>query len=180
MKKILFVLAVMLTMTLTVNAQFYAGGSFQLHADKANYEFAVSPEIGYTFQSNTAVGCVFDFSYDKGLQRTLGFGVNPYFEYGFLTIGDKFIFYVHTYLHYNFVSADFLTSESKFDHNYGISLNPGVSWGVTDHWSASFDVGGVKYMWNQPAGKAFKDGTGDFNLGFETNIPFAVALYYNF
>lgn len=45
MKKILFVLAVMLVMTLTANAQFYAGGSFQLHADKANYEFAVSPEI---------------------------------------------------------------------------------------------------------------------------------------
>ena len=175
MKKILFVLTIMFTMALTANAQFYAGGSLGLHANKANYEFAFSPEIGYTFQNNTGVGCVFDFSYDKATKAT-GFGVNPYFEYDFLTIGDKFTFYLHTYLHYAMTTApDMLT-----DHSYGVSVHPGVIWGVTDHWSAAFYVGGVEYMWTQPGGVAFKDGYGDFNLGLSASVPCGVALYYGF
>lgn len=182
MKKILFLLTVIFTMALTANAQFYAGASLGMHANKAEFNLAVSPEVGYTFQNNTGVGCVFDFSFDKDKTFNadgFGFGVNPYFEYDFCTI-DKFTFYVHTYLHYNFASAEFPTPESKFDHNYGVSLHPGVIWGVTDHWSAAFYLGGVEYMWNQPAGVAFKDGTGDFNLGLSTSVPFAVALYYAF
>lgn len=193
MKKILFVLTIMFTMALSANAQFYAGGSLGLHANKTGHELAISPEIGYTFQGNTGVGCLFDFAFDKGETKSFGFGVNPYFEYRFLEV-DKFTFYVHTYLHYNNFGQDitkvFKSSEDpefyyaaiqhKAGYNYGVSLCPGVIWGVTDHWSAAFYVGGVEYMWNQPTGTVFKDGTGDFNLGFATNMPFAVALYYSF
>lgn len=193
MKKILFVLTIMFTMALSANAQFYAGGSLGLHADKSDFSLAISPEVGYTFQNNTGVGCLFDFAFDKGETKSFGFGVNPYFEYDFLSI-DKFTFYVHTYLHYNNFGQDITQSleslcypefyydviQHKPGHNYGVSLHPGVIWGVTDHWSAAFYVGGVEYMWNQPVGTAFKDGTGDFNLGFETSMPFAVALYYGF
>ena len=175
MKKILFSLVIMLTMVLSANAQVYVGGSLGLHANKTELTLGFAPEVGYTFQNNTGVGCVFDLSYDKTTNVT-GFGVNPYFEYDFLTIDDKFTFYVHTYLHYNTAWQ----AGNTVEHNYGVSLHPGVIWGVTEHWSAAFYVGGVEYMWNQPVGTAFKDGTGDFNLGFETSMPFAVALYYSF
>lgn len=175
MKKILISLAFLFTMVLTANAQFYAGGSLGLHANKGNCEFTISPEVGYTFQNNTGVGCVFDFAYDKATKVT-GFGVNPYFEYDFCTISDKFTFYTHTYLHYAMASApDMLT-----DYTYGVSLHPGVIWSVTDHWSAAFYLGGIEYMWNQPGGTEFKDGYGDFNLGLSTSVPFAIALYYGF
>ena len=181
MKKILFVLTIMFTMALSANAQFYAGGSLGLHANKAGHELAISPEIGYTFQGNTGVGCVFDFAYDKDKTfdlNTVGFGVNPYFEYRFLEV-DKFTFYVHTYLHFNSIMTynDFA---STTEQNYGVSLHPGVIWGVTDHWSAAFYLGGIEYMWYQPAGVEFKNGSGDFNLGLATSVPFAVALYYSF
>lgn len=175
MKKILISLAFLFTMVLTANAQFYAGGSLGLHANKGNCEFAISPEVGYTFQNNTGVGCVFDFAYDKAT-KTTGFGVNPYFEYDFCTIGDKFTFYTHTYLHYAMASAPGMLT----DHTYGVSLHPGVIWSVTDHWSAAFYLGGIEYMWNQPGGTEFKDGYGDFNLGLSTSVPFAIALYYGF
>lgn len=174
MKKIFLALTLLFTMALTANAQFYAGGSLGLHANKATCELAVSPEVGYTFQNNTGVGCVFDFGYDKA-DKVTSFGVNPYFEYDFMTI-DKFTLYVHTYLHYNTAWQ----SGNALEHNYGVSLHPGVIWGVTEHWSAAFYVGGIEYMWNQPAGVEFKNGTGDFNLGLSTSVPFAVALYYGF
>ena len=80
MKKILFSLVIMLTMVLSANAQVYVGGSLGLHANKTELTLGFAPEVGYTFQNNTGVGCVFDLSYDKTTNVT-GFGVNPYFEY---------------------------------------------------------------------------------------------------
>lgn len=177
MKKLLSVLAIVFALSLTANAQVYMGGSIGLHAQKNACEFALSPEVGYTFQGNTGVGCLFDFNINQ--DKDFGFGVNPYFEYRFLEI-DKFTLYLHTYLHYNVSTAEWPINESKFDHNYGVSLHPGVIWGVTDHWSVAFYLGGVEYMWNQPAGVEFKNGTGDFNFGLATSVPFALALYYGF
>ncbi len=183
MKKILFVLTIMFTMALSANAQFYAGGSLGLHADKNDFSLAISPEVGYTFQGNTGVGCLFDFTFKQDKASNfdkVGFGVNPYFEYRFLEI-DKFTFYLHTYLHYNATMTDVPPTPSQnFDHSYGVSLHPGVIWGVTDHWSAAFYLGGIEYMWYQPAGVEFKNGSGDFNLGLSTSVPFAIALYYGF
>ena len=177
MKKILFSLVIMLTMVLSANAQVYVGGSLNMHANKNAYNLAVSPEVGYSFQGNTGVGCVFDFAYEK--DGDFGFGVNPYFEYRFMEI-DKFTLYLHTYLHYNNMGTYDDLNAFIPGNNYGVSVHPGVIWNATDHWSAAFYVGGIEYMWNQPKGTAFKDGTGDFNLGFETSMPFAVALYYSF
>ena len=182
MKKILISLAFLFTMVLTANAQFYAGGAIGMHANKADFSLSVSPEVGYTFQGNTGVGCLFDFTFDQDKvfdNDVFGFGVNPYFEYRFLEIG-KFTFYTHTYLHYSATMTNLPIDGHKFDHTYGVSLHPGVIWGVTDRWSAAFYLGGVEYMWNQPAGTEFKNGTGDFNLGLSTSVPFAIALYYGF
>lgn len=179
MKKILFTLAALFIMAFSANAQVYVGGSLGLHNDKQNFNLAFSPEVGYTFQNNTGVGCLFDFTFDKDDTKTFGFGVNPYFEYDFLSI-DKFTFYIHAYLHYAFSSAAFPTPDSRFDHKYGVSLHPGVIWNVADHWNAAFYFGGIEYMWNQSAGTAFKDGAGDFNLGLATSVPFSIALYYAF
>ena len=172
MKKILFVLTIMFTMALSANAQFYVGGGLGLHNSKDDFSLAVSPEIGYTFQNNTGVGCIFDFGYANDV---IGFGVNPYFEYDFLAV-DKFTFYLHTYLRYN----TSWYSGKTLEHNYGVALNPGVIWSITDHWSAAFYFGGIEYMWNQPAGTPFKNGSGDFNLGLSASVPAGVVLYYGF
>lgn len=175
MKKVLFSLVIMLTMVLSANAQVYVGGSLGMHADKNAYNFAVSPEVGYSFQGNTGVGCVFDFAYEK--DGDFGFGVNPYFEYRFIEI-DKFTLYLHTYLHYNNMGTD-INDLHIAGNNYGVSLHPGVIWNATDRWSAAFYVGGVEYMWNQPNNKTYS-GTGDFKLGLSASVPFAIALYYGF
>lgn len=181
MKKILFTLAALFIMALSANAQVYVGGSLGLHNDKQDFNLAFSPEIGYTFQGNTGVGCLFEFVFDDnndtGLNTT-GFGVNPYFEYRFLEI-DKFTFYVHTYLHYARAKV-YNNYVSGAASSYGVSLHPGVIWGVTDHWSVAFYFGGVEYLWTKPDGVEFKDGSGDFNLGLATGVPASLALYYAF
>lgn len=172
MKKLLSLLAIVFALSLTANAQFYTGASLGMHAAKDAYNFQISPEVGYSFQGNTGVGCVFDFAYEK--DSDFGFGVNPYFEYRFMEI-DKFTLYLHTYLHYNNMGSEFGPG-----NNYGVSMHPGVIWGVTDHWSVAFYLGGIEYMYNQPKGMTFKDGAGEFNLGLATFTPAGLALYYGF
>lgn len=182
MKKIILSLVIMFTLALTANAQFYAGASVGAHAQKGEYSLAFSPEVGYSFQGNTGAGCLFDFGFAKDNTFDIGeftFGVNPYFEYRLLEI-DKFTFYLHTYLHYNMTTLTGAPVDVNPEQNYGVSLHPGVIWGVTDHWSVAFYLGGLEYMYNQPSGVAFKDGTGEFNLGLATYMPAGLALYYGF
>ena len=168
MKKILLSL-VLIVAAFTSHAQVWLGGSVNARLSKDIKAFSIAPDVGYCFPNTPfSVACAIEYegSFLKGECYSHTLTVSPYFRYDICDIGERFSLF--TDLIFDIDALEF----SFFD----VMFCPGVSFDLTEHWSAEFSIGLLGYEWEKiPDNKP----TNSFVLGFETAAP-AFGIYYNF
>ena len=169
MKKLLFTIAFAFVCTLTAHAQWYIGGSVSAVANKESQTFYVRPDVGYCFpETPFSIACALEyggvFSKDSGYSHFLM--ITPYCRYNICDIGERFSFFVDLFSDIDILELGY----------FDVGLSPGVSFDLSEHWSAEFSVGLLGYEWTKdPDDKPIHS----FELGFEAAAP-SFGLYYSF
>jgi len=169
MKKILLLLAFVITASLSSQAQVWIGGSVNGSFNKEAKSFTIAPDVGYAIPNTPfSVACALDYqvSYlgEEGYSHELT--LSPYFRYDICDISERFSLFVD-------LVADI--DALKFS-NFDIGLAPGVSFNITEHWSAEFSYGFVGYQ-----RELGEDDTVEhsFTLDFKAATA-EFGIYYNF
>ena len=171
MKKLFLVLALAFAGIFTANAQVWVGGGLGASVQKNYTHFSIAPEIGYAInnQWQVALGAGYGFTQTKTdvLGETVTHNTNtlalqPYVRYVATTVGKFSLFFD--------LCGDFGLLDDARD--YAVTLQPGIAWMATDHWTAAFRFGKVGYDHNFY-------GTDGFLLNCDLAAP-QIRLYYNF
>ena len=171
MKKLFLVLALAFAGIFTANAQVWVGGGLGASIQKNHTSLSIAPEIGYAIndQWQVALGAGYGFNQTKVdvLGETITTNTNtlalqPYVRYVATTIGKFSLFFD--------LCGDFGLLDDARD--YAVTLQPGIAWMATDHWTAAFRFGKVGYDHNFY-------GTDGFLLNCDLAAP-QIRLYYNF
>ena len=168
MKKLIFTI-ILAFAGIFAHAQVWIGGSLNANINKESKEFSIAPDVGYCIPNTPfSIACAVEyggeFSKDEGYAHTLT--VSPYFRYDVCGIGERFSLFVD-------LASDI--DALKFSY-FDIGLAPGISFNLTEHWSAEFSFGFLGYEREKDAeGKIDQD----FVLNFETAAP-SFGVYYNF
>lgn len=169
MKKTILTIVFALVGIFTTQAQWYIGGSVGAFANKESQSFSISPDVGYSFTDvPISVACAIEYegNFLKGEGSAHDLIVTPYFRYNICDIGERFSFFMDL-----FSGIDML----RFNI-FNVGLSPGVSFDVTEHWSAEFSIGFLGYEWERiPDDKPLQS----FEFGFEAAAP-SFGLYYSF
>lgn len=169
MKRLILVIVFALGGILTAQAQWFLGGSVNANLNKDLKTFTIAPDAGYYFDDTPfSVGCAVEYSgshsNDEGYTHSLT--LSPYFRYDIFDISERFSFFTD-------LVADIDVLELGW---FDIGLSPGVSFDLTEHWSAEFSAGFLGYEWERvPNEKPIHN----FVLSFETVAP-SFRIYYNF
>ena len=171
MKKLFLVLALAFAGILTANAQVWVGGGLGASIQKNHTSLSIAPEVGYAIndQWQVALGAGYGFNQTKVdvLGETITTNTNtlalqPYVRYVATTVGKFSLFFD--------LCGDFGLLDDARD--YAVTLQPGIAWMATDHWTAAFRFGKVGYDHNFY-------GTDGFLLNCDLAAP-QIRLYYNF
>jgi opacity protein-like surface antigen len=171
MKKLFLVLALAFAGIFTANAQVWVGGGLGASIQKNHTSLSIAPEIGYAIndQWQVALGAGYGFNQTKVdvLGETITTNTNtlalqPYVRYVATTIGKFSLFFD--------LCGDFGLLDDARD--YAVTLQPGIAWMATDHWTAAFRFGKVGYDHNFY-------GTDGFLMNCDLAAP-QIRLYYNF
>ena len=169
MKRLLLTIVFAFIGIYTVHAQWYIGASVSAAINKETQTFSLAPDVGYSFTNAPfAIACAFEYGgkFSKGESYTHSLTVTPYFQYSICDIGKRFSLFVDL-----FSDIDVLELKS-----FNIGLSPGITFNLTEHWTAEFSVGLLGYEWEKvPDDKP----SHKFMLGFETSAP-TFRIYYNF
>lgn len=169
MKKIVLTLVVVLACVFSMQAQVWIGGSVNARFGKENKTFTIAPDVGYSFPDIPfSIGCALEyggtFSDVEPFAHSLT--VSPYFRYNLCDINERFSLFLD-------LCTDFdVLKFASFD----VGLAPGVSFDLTDHWSAEFSLGLLEYKWERVPDDKPKH---SFELNFKAAAP-SFSLYYNF
>lgn len=168
MKKILLSLILFIA-AFTSHAQVWLGGSVNAQLSKDIKTFSIAPDVGYCFPNTPfSVACAFEyegsFLNEEGYSHALT--VSPYFRYDICDIGERFFLFV-----------DLTTDIDALKFSYfNIGLSPGVSFNLTEHWSAEFSYGFLGYRWEQLPENEIGH---SFELDFKTATA-EFGIYYSF
>ena len=171
MKKLFLVLALAFAGIFTANAQVWVGGGLGASIQKNHTSLSIAPEIGYAIndQWQVALGAGYGFNQTKVdvLGETITTNTNtlalqPYVRYVATTVGKFSLFFD--------LCGDFGLLDDARD--YAVTIQPGIAWMATDHWTAAFRFGKVGYDHNFY-------GTDGFLLNCDLAAP-QIRLYYNF
>ena len=171
MKKLFLVLALAFAGIFTANAQVWVGGGLGANIQKNYKNLSIAPEVGYAFNEHwqVAVGASYGFTQTKVevlehivTTNTNELALQPYVRYVATSIG-KFSLFLD-------LCGDFGLLDDARD--YAVTLQPGIAWMATDHWTAAFRFGKVGYDHNFY-------GTDGFLLNCDLAAP-QIRLYYNF
>ena len=171
MKKLFLVLALAFAGIFTANAQVWVGGGLGASIQKNHTSLSIAPEIGYAIndQWQVALGAGYGFNQTKVdvLGETITTNTNtlalqPYVRYVATTVGKFSLFFD--------LCGDFGLLDDARD--YAVTLQPGIAWMATDHWTAAFRFGKVGYDHNFY-------GTDGFLMNCDLAAP-QIRLYYNF
>ena len=172
MKKLFLVLVLAFAGIFTANAQVWVGGGLGACMQKDYKSFSIAPEVGYAINNHwqVAVGASYGFTQTKVnllgetiTSNTNALALQPYVRYVATTIGNKFSLFVD-------LCGDFGLLDDTRD--YAVTLQPGIAWMATEHWTAAFRFGKVGYDHNFY-------GTDGFLLDGDLAAP-QIRLYYNF
>ena len=169
MKKLFLVTALVFVGVLTARAQMWIGGSVNASIQKESQTFTVAPDVGYYFSDLPfAIACAVEYggTFQKGEGYTHSLTVSPYFRYDICEIGERFSLFTD-------LLSDFDALEFSF---FDIGLYPGVSFDLTEHWSAEFYLGFFGYEWELVPGDESEQ---RFVLDFKTAAP-SFGIYYSF
>ena len=167
MKKLFLVLALAFAGIFTANAQVWVGGGLGASIQKNYTSFSIAPEVGYAInnQWQVALGANYGFEQTKVLEQavtTNTLALQPYVRYVPVSI-EKFSLFFD-------LCGDFgLLDDTR---NYAVTVQPGIAWMATKHWTAAFRFGKVGYDHNFY-------GTDGFLLDADLAAP-QIRLYYNF
>ena len=169
MKKILFTLTFLIAVFLTAQAQLWLGGSVSVHLDKETKTFGIAPDMGYCFADTPfSVGCAVayegTFTSEDGHFHSLT--LTPYFRYDLCTLEERFSFFID-------LAADIEALSFSF---FDIGFSPGVSFNISDHWSAEFSYGFLGYQWERGDDNAALH---SLELDFKTAAA-EFGIYYSF
>jgi opacity protein-like surface antigen len=171
MKKLFLTLALAFAGILAANAQVWVGGGLGASIQKNHTSLSIAPEVGYAIndQWQVALGAGYGFNQTKVdvLGETITTNTNtlalqPYVRYVATTIGKFSLFFD--------LCGDFGLLDDARD--YAVTLQPGIAWMATDHWTAAFRFGKVGYDHNFY-------GTDGFLMNCDLAAP-QIRLYYNF
>ena len=162
-KSLLVILALFAVMT--VKAQWYVGGGFSAEFFENYNALNICPDFGYTFENvpfTIGISPEFDFQQDKfhgDSFQVETISLSPYLRYYFYEI-DRFSLF-----------TDLIGSVRVFgDNGWDIGLSSGVSFDLTEHWSAEFCYGWIGYEQYEEKG---------FSVLMDASTA-KVAFYYNF
>lgn len=171
MKKLFLTLALAFAGILAANAQVWVGGGLGASIQKNHTSLAIAPEVGYAIndQWQVALGAGYGFNQTKVdvLGETITTNTNtlalqPYVRYVATTVGKFSLFFD--------LCGDFgLLDDAR---EYAVTVQPGIAWMATDHWTAAFRFGKVGYDHNFY-------GTDGFLMNCDLAAP-QIRLYYNF
>ena len=169
MKKILLVFAFAFIGIFTAQAQWYIGGGLKANFGKDVKTFTLAPDAGYCFENAPlSLGCAVEYEGTRKIGEAFSHSltVSPYLRYTICEIGERFSFFID-------LTADIDALQlGSFD----IGLSPGVSFDLTECWSAEFSAGFLGYEWEKVSDdKPLQK----FVLNFETGAP-SFSIYYNF
>ncbi len=145
MKKLLFTLVFVFIGIFTAEAQVWLGGSVNATINKDFKTFAVAPDVGYSIPNTSfSIACAIEYggTIQKGEDYIHSLTVSPYFRYDIYTLEERFSLFVD-------LASDIDALESNF---FDIGLSPGVSFDITEHWSAEFSYGFLGYEWERNPG----------------------------
>ena len=169
MRKFLLTLAFVFAAIVSLNAQVWIGGSVNATLNKETKTFNIAPDVGYCFSNvPLSIACAIEYegSFEIGQAYAHSLTVSPYLRYDICNIEERFFLFVD-------LTADIDALEfSTFD----IGLSPGVSFNISDHWSAEFSYGFVGYNWERLSEQ-------EISHGLELNFKASAAefgIYYNF
>lgn len=171
MKKLFLTLALAFAGILAANAQVWVGGGLGASIQKNHTSLAIAPEVGYAIndQWQVALGAGYGFNQTKVdvLGETITTNTNtlalqPYVRYVATTVGKFSLFFD--------LCGDFGLLDDARD--YAVTVQPGIAWMATDHWTAAFRFGKVGYDHNFY-------GTDGFLMNCDLAAP-QIRLYYNF
>ena len=149
MKKIILA-ALVAIVSVSANAQFWAGGSVGFNTSKTTIDgneldktnsFTLAPEVGYKLNDKWDVAVALEYSHEsgKGIDSQNGFAINPYARYTFAQCGD-FSFFADGGFSYGFVH----TSGVEDNINaWEIAIKPGISYALSEKVSLVAHVGNL-------------------------------------
>ena len=173
MKKLFLVLALAFAGIFTANAQVWIGGGLGGNIQKNYMNLSIAPEVGYAFNSHWQVALGTNYGFEQTKAEVEGetvttytnkLALQPYVRFVPVTIGEKFSLFLD-------LCGDFGLLDAK--GAYAVTLQPGIAWMATKHWTAAFRLAFIGYN--------HCDFYGDhgFRLDFATSAP-GFGLYYNF
>ena len=169
MKKLLLLLAIVVTASFSAQAQVWIGGNVSGFFNKETQTFAVAPDVGYAFPNTPfSVACAIEYqgSYLNGEGYSHELTVSPYFRYNICDISERFSMFV-----------DLTSDVDVLGFNYfDIGLAPGISFNLTEHWSAEFSYGFVGYLWEKLPDNTIEH---SFEMDFKASAA-EFGIYYNF
>ena len=169
MKKLLLLLAFFVTASFSAQAQVWIGGSVNGFLNKETKTFTIAPDVGYCFSDTPfSIGCGIAYSgtIQKDEPYTHSLSVSPFFRYDICDIGERFTMFV-----------DLFSDIEVFDFSFfDIGLSPGISFDLTEHWSAEFSYGFVGYQRELNEDDAVEH---SFQLDFKVATA-EFGIYYNF
>ena len=169
MKKILLTLIFMVAAITVTLAQVWIGGSVNGFFNKETKTFAIAPDVGYAIPNTPfSVACALEYqgSFTNGEAYSHSLTVSPYFRYDICDIGERFSMFV-----------DLCSDIEVLDfHFFDVGLSPGISFNLTDHWSAEFSYGFIGYQRERNEDNAVEH---NFVLDFKASAA-EFGIYYNF
>ena len=171
MKKLFLVLVLAFAGIFTANAQVWVGGGLGASIQKNSTNLSIAPEVGYAFNSHwqIALGAGYGFTQTKTelpdevvTTNNNTLALQPYVRYVATSI-EKFSLFFD-------LCGDFALLDDERD--YAVTLQPGIAWMATKHWTAAFRFGKVGYDHNFY-------GTNGFLMNCDLAAP-QIRLYYNF
>ena len=169
MKKLLFILTFTFITAITAQAQMWLGGSANINANKEIQTFTIAPDVGYCFPNTPfSIACAIEYggTFQSGEAYSHSLTVSPYFRYDICGLGERFSLFVD-------LISDIDALELGF---FDIGLSPGVSFNLTEHWSAEFSYGFLGYEWERVSDDTIDQ---QFVLNFATAAA-SFGIYYNF
>lgn len=172
MKKLFLTLALAFAGILAANAQVWVGGGLGANLQENYMNLSIAPEVGYVFNENWQLGLGTSYSFTRQLTmnkqeeaitiNTNELALQPYVRYVATTVGKFSLFFD--------LCGDFGLLDDARD--YAVTIQPGIAWMATEHWTAAFRFGKVGYDHNFY-------GTDGFLMNCDLAAP-QIRLYYNF
>lgn len=178
MKKLFLVLVLAFAGIFTANAQVWIGGGLGGNIQKNYMNLSIAPEVGYAFNEHWQVALGAGYGFEQTKVDVEGeivpinahsLTLQPYVRFVPVTIGEKFSLFLD-------LCGDFGLLDAK--GAYAVTLQPGIAWMATKHWTAAFRFGKIGYSHN------FYEDSDELPIdGFLLNGDLAapqIRLYYNF